>query len=312
MPVPSNITIIKKPTSNRPSTPSKQSPPSPPMDFPYKWEDISSKLLLASPKELPKLILAPAFLSPWTTYRDALPLRPGVPVPSIIAPKDKEAMTELINSIYTAMDAMHASKFDRPDSDRSGWSQADSLSCVIYQSARSFAAPTQIFHTSFERKNLKNEAGRREANTRIRGLIMLACNLVVNYTLMSPSNVVRRIEAICPALRPEFSPIVETRRKWELENLGLEDLRRAVLDGERKGGVEEREWLIGILLGRELAGMGAGVSDVGMKGEGGKGVTVAVKSEGGVQGVAKGNKRKAVVIEEDEADVKKVKTVVEL
>ncbi|KAH7094961.1 hypothetical protein FB567DRAFT_586304 [Paraphoma chrysanthemicola] len=311
MPVPSNIIVIKKPIPNKPSTPAKQSPPSPLMDFPYKWEDVSSKLLLASPKELPKLILAPAFLTPWTTYRDTLPLQPGVPVPSIIAPKDKEAMNDLINTIYTAMDAMHASKFDRPDSDRTSWSQADSLSCIIYQSARSFAAPAQIFHTSFERKNLKNEAGRREATMRIRGLIMLTCNLVVNYTFMSPSNVVRRIEAVCPALRPDFSPIVETRRKWELANLGLEDLRRAVLDGERKGGVEEREWLIGILLQREKAGVAGGL-DVGIKSEGGKGAAVGVKSEGGVQGVARGSKRKAVVIEDDEVDVKKVKTVVEL
>jgi hypothetical protein len=102
-----------------------------------------------------------------------------------------------------------------------------------------------------ERKNVKNEAGRREAFRRLPGLIMLMYNLVVNYTLMQPSGVVRQIGAIKSARTPEYSPILETRTKWQLAHMGVYELRKKVLDAERKR-KDEKEWLIGILLGKRM------------------------------------------------------------
>ncbi|KAF2033324.1 hypothetical protein EK21DRAFT_109121 [Setomelanomma holmii] len=280
-------------------------PPNPstpiPIDFPYKWEEISSKLLLTSPKELPKFILAPSFLDPWADYRDLLPLKPDIAVP-IIAPKDKDAMTNLVNTIYKAMDCMATSKYDRPTpSDRATWTVTEYMECLIYQAARNLAQPTRTFHTSFSRKNLRNEAGRREAFHRLRGLIMLVCNIVVNYTLMAPSNVIRRIEAARPAKNPELSPMKDVRMKWTLKNMDVDELRRKVLEGERRKEVDEKEWLIGILLGKErergLKGEVVGLGGMEKGANGGAGGAV-VKREGSVQVI--GSKRAVEVVDDDE------------
>ena len=127
-----------------------------PIDFPYKWDDISSKLLLTNPKEIPKFILSPSFLSAWTDYRDLLPLQPSVSIP-IIAPKDKDAMTEFVTNIYNMMDGMATCRYDRPTlNDRKGWSSGDFTECLVYQCARDLARLGHTFHSSFERKNLKN------------------------------------------------------------------------------------------------------------------------------------------------------------
>lgn len=137
------------------------------------------------------------------------------------------------------IDAMHISKYDRPTlADRKGWRENQSFECLIYQCARDLATPKSTFHASFERENL-------------RGLFMLTCNLVVNYTLMMLSNVIRRIENARPAQNPEWSPIPETRMKWQLENCAVDELRKKVLDHER-GGKDEKEWFIGILLGKRV------------------------------------------------------------
>jgi hypothetical protein len=210
--------MTSSPKPRKPSTPAASS-----IDFPYKWDDISSKLLLTSPKEIPKFILTPSFLNAWTDYRDMLPLKPGVAIP-IMAPKDKEAMTALVENIYTMMDSMCTSPYDRPYlTDRTTWDAGDYMKSLIYQSARDLASPGNTFHSSFLRPALKNEAGRKEAFHRLRGLIMLVCNLVVNYTLMPP--------------------IPDVRIKWQLAHMGVDELRKKVLDGER-GEREEKKWLI--------------------------------------------------------------------
>jgi len=136
--------------------PPTTTPPTIPIDFPYKWDDISSKLLLTNPKEIPKFILSPSFLCAWTDYRDLLPLQPSVSIP-IIAPKDKDAMTEFVTNIYNMMDGMATCRYDRPTlNDRKGWSSGDFMECLVYQCARDLARPGHTFYSSFERKNLKN------------------------------------------------------------------------------------------------------------------------------------------------------------
>jgi hypothetical protein len=230
--------MTSSPKPRKPSTPATSS-----IDFPYKWDDISSKLLLTSPKEILKFILTPSFLNAWTDYRDMLPLMPGVAIP-IIAPKDKEAMTNLVDNIYTMMDSMCTSAYDRlSPTYRTTWDAGDYMNFLIYQSTRDLASPGNTFHSSFLRSALKNEAGRKEAFHRLRGLIMLVCNLVVNYTLMPPSNVIKGIEVAKPAWDPNFSPIPDVRIKWQLAHMGVDELRKKVLDGER-GEREEKKWLI--------------------------------------------------------------------
>lgn len=215
--------------------------------FPYKWDEVTSKLALASNKDIPTFILGPVFLAHWIELRDQLPLIPNTPI-DIIGADDKAAMVDLCNTIYTAMDCMATSKYDRPTSaDRASWTSAEHLECLVYQCARDLAQAGYPFHAAFERHKLKNEAGRKDAFARIRGLAMLVFNLTVNYTLMPPSNVIRRIELAKPAKDPNRSPIPGVRRKWQLEHMDLGDLRKTVLDQQRKGG-NEKEWLICILM----------------------------------------------------------------
>jgi hypothetical protein len=59
---------------------------------------VSSKILLLSPREIPKVVLAPSFPSAWTDYRDLLPLKPGIAI-SVIAPNDRDCTTDPINNI---------------------------------------------------------------------------------------------------------------------------------------------------------------------------------------------------------------------
>ena len=223
-------------------------------------------------------------------------------------------MNDFVTNIYNMMDGMATCRYDRPTlNDRKAWGSQEFMECLVYQCARDLARPSHTFYSSFERKNLKNEAGRREAFHRLRGLVMLVCNLVVNYTLMQPSNVIRRIEAARPARNPEFSPIPETRIKWQLDHMPVDELRKKVLDGER-GEREEKEWLVGILLGKEVGlkavvgadekkGLGMGVEEkkeVVVAGAG-----VVVKREGNAKSA--GVKRAAELVE-DEAS-KRAKTV---
>lgn len=164
-----------------------------------------------------------------------MPLAPNTPIETITA-DDRTAMTDFTTTIYAAMDGMCTSPYDRPaPHDRTSWTATDQIACLVYQSARDLAQPAQPFHATFERPRLRNEAGRREALARIRGLAMLVRNLIVNYTLMPLSNVVRRIEAVRPARDPGRSPVPEVRRKWRLEHMELGDLRKTVLDRQRRG-----------------------------------------------------------------------------
>ncbi|KAF2241969.1 hypothetical protein BU26DRAFT_162417 [Trematosphaeria pertusa] len=230
--------------------------------LPYTWDAVAAALTLPSSEEVPALILSPSFLTPWTYFRDALPLTPGIaPALHPSPPQDKKAMHSLVTRIYTQMDALSTSPYDRPTpQDRQSWTAAQHTECLLYQAARNLASPAQPFATAFERKNLKNESGRAKAHARLRGLVMLVANLATNYTVMAPSSVIKRIEALRPARDPERSPILEVRVKWRLERLGVEELRRRVLDGER-GGRGEREWLIGILMGKEGLEAGVGIKN---------------------------------------------------
>ncbi|KAL1800297.1 hypothetical protein ACET3X_000639 [Alternaria dauci] len=230
----------------------KKTPTSGGVDFPYSWETTFPELGLVSIRELPKLILCADFLEPWAMFRDQMPLRPGTAVP-IIAPKDKEAMKESVVKIYDLMDSMSYCRYDQPNRDeRESWGVKEWLECLIYKSARNLARDGHTFAVLFQRVNLKNEPGRREAFRRICGLIMLMSNLCVNYTLMAPSNVIKKMEAARPAKDPNPSPIPEVRVKWQLSNVTVDELRKKVLDCERKG-KEEKEWLISILMGKEVA-----------------------------------------------------------
>lgn len=79
---------------------------------------------------------------------------------------------------------------------------------------------------------------------------MLISNLIVNYILLQPSDFIKRIEAARPSRNPEYSPIPDVRIKWQLAHMGVDELRKKVLDSER-GEKDEKEWLINILLGKE-------------------------------------------------------------
>ena len=216
-------------------------------DFPYKWDEIATKLGLDSNGKTPDFILAPIFLHHWAKLRDQMPLRPGT-IAEIIPAEDKIAIVDFTTTIYTATDCMATTRYDRPTSaDRTNWTTIEHIECLVYQCARDLAAPDSAFHIVFERQKLKNEAGRMDALSRICGLDMLVHNLVVNYTQMPPSNVIRKIEAKRPAKDPSLSPLPEVRRKRQLENIDLGDLRKTVLDRQRKG-EDEKQWLIDILM----------------------------------------------------------------
>jgi hypothetical protein len=272
------------------------------VDFPFSWEDIVSKLGLISTKEIPQIVLYADFFNPWILFRDEMPLRPGTAVLTV-APKDKEAMNESVVRIYDLMDNMSYCKYDRPTRDeRRIWDVKEWLECLVYQIARNLARDGHTFAVPFQRTNLKNEPGRREAFHRLRGLIMLISNLCVNYTLMAPSNLIKKIEAVRPAKDPNLSPIAQVRVKWQLSNMGIDELRKKVLDCERKG-KEEKEWLIGILMGKEVAPR---ATDVGT----GIGVLpeTSVKKEGSVE--VSGTKRANHGLGEEEGVTKRAKTVV--
>jgi hypothetical protein len=218
--------------------------------FPNKLEDIVLKLVLASDKEVTKIVLSPSFYEPWVYFRDFLPLMPNVPVNP--QPNDKEAMTDLSCKIYSMMDSMSTSPYDRPNEAtiRNLWSTQEFFECLLYQTCRNLACEGQTFALTFERKNLKNEAGRNKALNKIRGIIMLAVNLTVSYTSIRPSSIIRKIEEIQPATNPAYSPIREVRVKFQLENMDMNELRKTALDFER-GGSNEKEWLVKLIMGRQ-------------------------------------------------------------
>ncbi|KAG9202159.1 hypothetical protein G6514_004596 [Epicoccum nigrum] len=215
--------------------------------LPYEWNDVIFKISLTSATDLSNFILNPIFLAHWTVLRDHMPLTPGTPV-NITSLDDKADLRAFTFAIYTVMDSMATSKYDRPTSaDQKSWTRIEHVECLVYRAARDFAQPDHLFHLAFERPELKNEPGHKDALSRIRGLAMLAYNLIVNYTLMPQSNVVRKIEAVKPASQPRLSPLPEVRRRWELEHMDVGDMRKTVLDRHRKD-EDEREWLIKIFM----------------------------------------------------------------
>lgn len=254
----------------------------------YKWDEITSKIGLTSAKDLSGFILTPTFLEHWTTLRDHMPLAPGTSI-NITSLDDKAGLTAFTIAVYTAMDSMATSKYDRPTSaDQITWTPTEHLECLVYRAARDFAQPEFLFHSAFERPKLKNEPGRKDALSRIRGLAMLAYNLIASYTLMPPSPAIRKIEAVKPASQPRLSPLPGVRRRWELDHMNMGDLRKTVLDRHRKGR-DEREWLIKILMEDVKDDEGA-VSAV----EEDEDVKVEVEAEARVGGV----KRKIGEVEE--------------
>ncbi|KAF2685674.1 hypothetical protein K458DRAFT_387637 [Lentithecium fluviatile CBS 122367] len=139
-------------------------------------------------------------------------------------------MNELSVKIYNMMDSMSTSSYDRPTaSTRSVWTAQEYLECLVYQACRNLACEGQPFASTFDRKNLKKEFGRNKALHRIRSIIMLVINVAVNYTNMTPSIVIRRIEEIRPTKNPEWCPIPELERC----------------------GKKEKEWLIGIIMEKQ-------------------------------------------------------------
>jgi hypothetical protein len=97
---------------------------------------------------------------------------------------------------------------------------------------------------------LKNEAGRNKALNRIRGLILLGVNLTINYTSMAPSNVIRSNEDMRPAANLAWSPVKAVRVKYQLKNMDVNELRKKALESEKKG-KNEKEWLIGMIMGKQ-------------------------------------------------------------
>jgi hypothetical protein len=218
-------------------------------DFPNKWEEISTKLSLDSVKDVKNFILEPSFLEPWVAFRDLLPLQPSHPTD--FQPKDRDALNELSTEIYNLMDAMSTSIYDLPaQSDHELWTANDHFKCLIYQASSNLARHGRPFAEAFDRKMLKNEAGRNKAPNRIPGLIFLGVNLTINYTIMVPSNVIRSIEDMRPAANLEWSPIKAVRVKFQLDNMDVNDLRKKALGSEKKG-KNEKEWLIGMIMGKQ-------------------------------------------------------------
>jgi hypothetical protein len=82
---------------------------------------------------------------------------------------------------------------------------------------------------------------------------------------------------------------LETRTKWQLAHMGVDELRRKVLDAERKG-KDEKEWLIGILLSKGVWLEAEEWKKVGRE---------MVKRERNMQSTSVGMKRSAVVVEDE-------------
>ena len=176
--------------------------------------------------------------------RDNMPLTPGTSV-NVTSLDDKSGLKALTFAIYTAMDSMATSKYDRPTpADKLSWAPAEHL---VWGKTKETDDVIEYSASVNQWLKLKNEAGRKDALSRIRGLVMLAHNLIVNYILMPPSKVIRKIEAARPASQPRLSPLPAVRRRWELDHMDVGDLRKTVLDRHRKG-EDEREWLIKILM----------------------------------------------------------------
>ena len=157
------------------------------------------KLALDSNKDIPTFILAPIFLSHWTKLCDQMSPMPGTPV-DILPADDKVAMTDFTQR-----------------------------STQLWTARRHPDTP------AFECQKPKNEAGRKDALFRTHGLAMLVYNLITNYTTMPPSTVTRNIGAVKLANAPtKVRLIPEIRRKWQLGHVDLGDLRKTVLDRQRK------------------------------------------------------------------------------
>lgn len=92
----------------------------------------------------------------------------------------------------------------------------------------------------FNLDTLRLATGRRTASQRISGLTRLAGLLVECYVRGDPSDVIRKIEELHPAKNPERSPIPEIRMRYQLEKMGLDELRKMAM--ENVG--DEKQWLI--------------------------------------------------------------------
>ncbi|KAF2737976.1 hypothetical protein EJ04DRAFT_520750 [Polyplosphaeria fusca] len=199
------------------------------------------------PKSLATFVSNLGFLIPFISYQDCLPPIPGTHMNDL--PHTKEDVEALVLRTYNAMDSMAFHVYDRSTVDeQKKLTPPQHFECLIYRSARNLARPGGPFGEEFARTSQENEPGRNKATTRIRGLIMLALNLTTTYMHLPPCILVQTIEHLRPVSDPDRSPLPYVREKHALRNANLGDLRKAVLDNARQGKVDEKEWLIDMLM----------------------------------------------------------------
>ncbi|KAF2470433.1 uncharacterized protein BDR25DRAFT_355537 [Lindgomyces ingoldianus] len=230
-------------------------------DLPYSWTSIPPLLNFRTIPQIRDLILSPAFLDSWVYFRNESGLGPNANTKAKPRPMSKEFIDKLAEQTYQAMDSMAFCQFDRPSNVRTidggarPWTWMTYLQCCVYQICRNLACPGQPFSSAFERKCLAVQSGRSLALNRIRGIVMILCNLIYRYTTLPPSNVIRKIEELHPVADQARSPIPEIRRKHVLARMGVEELRKAVLGQQWKGkGMSEKEWLVSKLVERNAKG----------------------------------------------------------
>jgi hypothetical protein len=233
-----------------------------PKDVPHKWPAICSlSSSLSSNAKIVDLVLSKPFLDRWVTFRDAIPLSPGMNLNFPL--NQKEWITEFATKIFDLMDSPAYCSFDNPSpSDRALWKTNEHFQCLIYQSARRLARPVRAFFSTFDRKNFRADYEKAEANAikTLKGLVMVAHNLVFTYIYLEPTIVVQRIEALRPTPDPAKSPIPKVRVEHALRNVDVAKLSETILQPQ---GDDQKKWFTELIAGnpelmrRILGGPGA-------------------------------------------------------
>lgn len=185
---------------------------------PFRVKLIRDSLSPIADNEIKCKLISASFLDSFLIYRDTLPLTPGVTPPNL--PNDTATVNAFAKRIYEMMDAMHICTYDRTSSRAMDPFTAEQhLECLIYQACRDLASPEALFGDFFKREYLRKKIHREHAMNKIKGFIMVVCNLILRYTVLPPTEFVRGIEKLRPSKNPELSPIPEVRAKAMFDSM---------------------------------------------------------------------------------------------
>lgn len=182
-------------------------------------------------RSISSIILSPDFVRHWARLRNELPLEPNNSHMKL-SDDDAEGTS---TKIYSMMTSVWEAKYDSATTEDCWlWRPYEHFENLVYHIAHSLARPDGMFHEAFMAAVAWPIELNHKALNCIVGIAMICSNLIREYVGMDPHTLISDLERAKPTSNSQLSPLPEIRKRWELQQIDVGDLRLKVIEEVKK------------------------------------------------------------------------------